>query len=453
VSTEGSPLDAWLQEQYRRSVQYMLRSISATGIVKSRPGFGTTVCAAPGSVVASPVLGAYDPEPDYFFHWFRDSAVVIDALRLPYLRGLLGGQAPRLFWEYVAFSRSLQQLDGGALVAEPAWRARVQPDFAKFLRTDADLARAHGEAIAGETRVNPDATLDISGWPRPQHDGPATRALALQRWLALPQLPAQTRAGAEELLAADLAYARAHWREDCYDIWEEELGLHYYTLCVSAAALAGQFPADAADIRRRLDDYWLPDAGHYRSRVLPDGTRSRKELDIAPILAAIHAGASLGGDPGASGTSRTGGSPGSTPTHADSAPRHGVADPRLHATLARLTRLFERTYAINRDRPPGRGVAMGRYEGDVYYSGGAYYFSTLGAAEFCYRAARSCGDGRWVTQGDAYLEAVRAHTPAGGELSEQFDRESGAQTSARHLAWSYAALITCAEARWAAAGP
>ena len=36
----------------------------------------------PGSVVASPVLAAYDPEPDYFFHWYRDSAVVMDALRL-----------------------------------------------------------------------------------------------------------------------------------------------------------------------------------------------------------------------------------------------------------------------------------------------------------------------------------------------------------------------------------
>ena len=436
MSAEACSLEGWLQEQYRRSVPQMLRSISALGIVKSRPGFGTTVRAAPGSVVASPILGAYDPDPDYFFHWFRDSAVVMDALRLAHLRGALGEEAMRLFGEFVAFSLGLQELDGRLLVNEPAWRARVQSDFVKFLRTDADLARVQGAAIAGETRVNPDGTLDISSWPRPQHDGPATRALTLQRWLTLPTLPAQTRAAAEDLLAADLAYVRSHWREACYDIWEEELGLHYYTLCVSAAALVPQFPAEAAEIHRRLDEYWLSEAGYYRSRVLADGTRSRKELDIAPILAAIHVSADV---PQPDGAPRAGD------------PRHGVDDPRLQATLEQLTALFERGYAINRGRPGGRGVAMGRYDGDVYYSGGAYYFSTLGAAEFCYRAARG-GDARWLARGDAFLEAVRAHTPEDGQLSEQFDRNSGVQTSARHLAWSYAALITCAEARLAFTG-
>jgi glucoamylase len=32
-------------------------------------------------------------------------------------------------------------------------------------------------------------------------------------------------------------------------------------------------------------------------------------------------------------------------------------------------------------------------------------------------------------------------------LSEQFDQASGRQTSAPHLAWSYAAFISCAMAR------
>ena len=27
------------------------------------------------------MLGAYDPEPDYFFHWYRDAAVVAEAMR------------------------------------------------------------------------------------------------------------------------------------------------------------------------------------------------------------------------------------------------------------------------------------------------------------------------------------------------------------------------------------
>jgi glucoamylase len=45
------------------------------------------------------------------------------------------------------------------------------------------------------------------------------------------------------------------------------------------------------------------------------------------------------------------------------------------------------------------------------------------------------------------MEAVRGVTPADGALSEQVDRATGQQTSARHLTWSYAAFIGAARAR------
>jgi glucoamylase len=83
---------------------------------------------------------------------------------------------------------------------------------------------------------------------------------------------------------------------------------------------------------------------------------------------------------------------------------------------------------------------MGRYADDRYYSGGAYYFSTLGAAEFCYRVGER-------TRGDAFLATVRQFTPESGFMSEQFDQTTGAQTSAKDLAWSYAAFLSCVHAR------
>ena len=135
--------------------------------------------------------------------------------------------------------------------------------------------------------------------------------------------------------------------------------------------------------------------------------------------------------------------------------RHSPGDPRMHATLERLEELFARQYPINAQRPAGAGPAMGRYAGDVYYSGGAYYFSTLGAAELCYLAASRIGleAARALLQrGDAFLETVRTFTPPPGDLSEQFDQKTGAQTSARHLAWSYAAFISCLSARRAVVG-
>jgi glucoamylase len=125
----------------------------------------------------------------------------------------------------------------------------------------------------------------------------------------------------------------------------------------------------------------------------------------------------------------------------------------VQATLQRLEDLFDSAYPINQGRPTHRGPAMGRYKGDVYFSGGAYYFSTLGAAEFCYlAAAQSTRAAAWIGKGDAFLETVRQYTPENGELSEQFDQRTGVQTSAKHLAWSYAAFISCLAARRAVVG-
>jgi glucoamylase len=432
------PIGPWLDQQYRRASSAMLRSISPVGIVKTRPGFGQTIRPRKGAIVASPVLASYDPDPDYFFHWLRDSAVVVDALRLLYEDGSIGTEALGHVAEFVRFSGNLRLLDGRPLAAMPAWRDAVAPDFIRFLRTDADLAAAHGDAIAAETRVNADGTLDISSWPRPQHDGPALRALTLLRWAR--SAPAEGELGAElpDLIRSDLAFTARHWREPSFDIWEEERGLHYYTLCVAAAALtegagwlqrhddrqvAQGYEAEAQAIRRTLDEFWLPEAGHYRSRVLTDDKHSAKELDIAVILGAVHA---------------------------DCSGAHSPQDPRLHATLARLEALFDAAYPINRGRPGQRGPAMGRYPGDTYYSGGAYYFSTLGAAEFCFRAVAvvaASDRAAWFERGDGFLETVRAYTPPSGEMSEQFDQRSGAQTSAKDLAWSYASFISSVHAR------
>jgi glucoamylase len=132
---------------------------------------------------------------------------------------------------------------------------------------------------------------------------------------------------------------------------------------------------------------------------------------------------------------------------------------------------------------------MGRYADDKYYSGGAYYFSTLGAAQFHYRLANAVAAGAQIAltpenrpilaelsnekpetlgaaalegrhrarlsqalidRGDMFMATVRRYTPDSGELSEQFSQVDGAQTSAKKLTWSYAAFITAVSSRRAA---
>ena len=451
-------LDGWIDKEARLAASAMLRAISATDIVKVRPGFGQRIVPRPGSVVASPVLADYDPDPDYFFHWFRDSAIVIDALRAAPADGLDKRTAVERLRAFVAFSRSLRSLDGRELLREGRSQEKTQPSFLQYVRPEDEIGAVFGDAVEAEARVNPDGTLDFTRWARPQNDGPALRILALTRWRdADADLDETLRAAMQELVISDLDFIRSRVGDSSFDIWEEERGYHYYTQLAQAEALvrgAGSLDEAAAtraracrsvaeDLASKLDAYWSTTDRFYRSRI---GGSPQKALDISVVLGVLHAGRANGA--------------------------HSVLDPRAQATLSALEDLFDAEYAINYERPLDHGPAMGRYATDGYFGGNPWYLATLAAAEFYFKLAiaiqlgaemtatsdnarfrrrlSAAGDSpaaAAVARGDGFMRTVRTYAPASGDLSEQFDRATGAQTSAKHLAWSYAALITAAESR------
>jgi glucoamylase len=460
-------LEEWIAAQARYAATTMARAISATALVMERSAFRQRVIPRPGSVLASPVPGHYDPDPDYFFHWFRDSALVIDALRVAIATGYIERSATARFREFVQFSLALQSIDGREFLRRGDFRAAVAPLFRQYLRSDEELSALNGDTVRADTRVNADGTLDFTRWSRPQTDGPALRSLALLRWrrqLMEEDSDAELDAALTELLSADLAFTLAYIRRPSGDVWEEREGYHYYTQLLQAQALQcgaqwcesaqvnrdGTWNRAAEDTLARLDGFWDPSARHYRARALTEPGDPERELDVSVLLGVLHAGR-----PGV---------------------RHGVLDPKLQATVNALEELFETRYAINRGRPADRGPALGRYGGDRYYGGGPWYLATLGAAEFYFRLAQAFGGGTTLAstpenshfrrrlgaegapdtrelarlalaRGDAIMRTVRAFTPESGELSEQFDQTTGVQTSARHLSWSYAAFITAAAQR------
>ncbi|MBX6321587.1 MAG: glycoside hydrolase family 15 protein [Rhodospirillaceae bacterium] len=454
----------------------MLRSISATGLTKRRPGFGQTVVPAPGSVLAAPTVGEGPEEPDYFFHWIRDSAVVMEAVAGRVEEGDAGADWTGHLRDMVRFSLATTRLSGAALLRARDVRRGVQPEFLRYLRPEAELAAVEGERVLGEVRYNPDGSLDVIHWSRPQHDGPALRALAAMRVHALGALDDDDgRQGLEELILADLDYTERHCGEPCYDLWEEERGRHYYTGLVQHAALrrgaawageredrarAERYAAAARALAAGLDAFWSDGLRIYRCTLRPPGAERDKVLDSAVVLGVIHAGLPDG--------------------------RHSPLDDRVQATLLALERRFAADYAVNRGRPAGLGVAMGRFPGDRYFTGGPWYIAGFAAAELHYRLAELLGRGAvlavtpdnldlgrdiapaagtpgarlpraaterhalvraLIARGDAVMAMMRRYIPASGELSEQFDPDTGAQTSARDLSWSYAAFLTARDAR------
>jgi glucoamylase len=483
IGGEAKPLLDWMNQQYVFSAATMLRAVSATNLVKERRGFGQTIRPSPGSVLASPEIASYDPDPDYFFHWLRDSALVMDALRALIMDRAFGPEVPRHFSNFLDFSLALCRLDGGDFIKRADFGAAIDPASRVHARSADELAGIVGDRVLGEPRFNPDGTLDIIKWGRPQHDGPALRALTLLRAWRLDALRERlNRSSLSSLLEQDLDFTLHHFQEPCFDLWEETFGHHYHTRLVQFAALsdgaewmdetgdltrAFAYRTAALELRERLDAHFNALDGIYVSHAVDAsetaGFAAAKRLDIAIVLAAIQAARQDG--------------------------PHGVLDPKVLATLVRLETLFAKAYKINRERAASCAPAMGRYADDVYYSGGAYYFSTLGAAQFYFCFAEAVGRGAMVpisednrtiladmlgappkslgatsvearcmeglfnallNRGDMFMAMVRTHTPASGELSEQFDQTNGAQTSAKNLTWSHAAFVTAFASRKAA---
>jgi glucoamylase len=466
------------RERLRASLEHMAESISAVGLTQIRPEFYQTITPRSGSVVASPTIGAA-ARPDYFFHWLRDSAVVIEALALAIERGDADREKVRDLGDFVSFSLEVGRLDGPARLAASGPGATADPELARYLRSEPELEAITGARALAEARVNADGTLDILKWARPQIDGPALRALALMRRRALFEIDRSEEARA--LLRGDVAFLLDRCDEPCYDVWERRFGHHYHTrlVCLAAleraaaledAALGIDEPrcaAAAGRLRRDLAHHWSPERGFYLSAIKGTATPSDADLDSAVVLAVAQAGLEEG--------------------------RHSALDPRVQATLARLEELFATEFPINHGQSPEMAPLLGRFRGDGYYGGGVFLLSAFAAAELYYRLAghvlrsgrlRADADNRLFLErcldafsaaeeadilvpqdeerravaarirdrGDSILRRLGALLPPSGEMSEQLDRATGAPASARNLAWSYAGHLFAAAAREASLG-
>ncbi len=207
----------------RRAYTACFPCISATHLTKHRPEFDQVVVPKPGSIVASPVTELQPGEPDYFFHWLRDGAVVMDAVARLARSGSAGAD-----WGAAVFattSRSNQVLagiDGRPMAHDRAWRERTQPDYVQFLRSDDELAVLHGEAVARRCAVQRGRYARLPALV--QTAAMTARPCAPLVFLRFPELGAP-----DAMIAADLDYSADHADAEGYDIWEMQLGRHYYT--------------------------------------------------------------------------------------------------------------------------------------------------------------------------------------------------------------------------------
>ena len=385
-------------------------------------------------------------------------------------------QAAEQINNFIDFSLALNRLDGSAVVRQGGWGRTNDPDLAVYVRSARALENLPGDAPFSEVRFNPDGTLDVLEWSRPQYDGPALRARTLLKWLGVGSSDADARHAADDLLAADLDFTLRHYADPCFDIWEEQLGLHYYNRLVALNVLeqgvdwwttkgdAGKAEACRAatgNIVATLDDHWSDKLGYPVKCLDCVSERMPDELDAVVLLGIVHSG-------------RTDGP-------------HSLVDPRIQETVVKLEELFMSELPVNSDLArQNAGPLLGRFKDDGYFGGGAFLMTTFAACEFYWLLSHLVASGTNLAisttnrrflrragltlpasragtattdsersviaeglrrRGDSIMRAVRAFTPASGILPEQFDRQSGAPASAHNLTWSYAAFITAYYAR------
>ncbi|GAA5898142.1 hypothetical protein JCM5296_002002 [Sporobolomyces johnsonii] len=435
---------------------------------------GERAGASPGVVIASPSTS----DPDYFFTWTRDAALIASGL-LELLPSPSSHSTP-------------------SPLAQQASNNETLSFFAQYI--DAQLTLQHlpnpsgtYEDLAGlgEPKFHTNLTTFEGRWGRPQRDGPALRALAVLKYAEYQGARGQLKAVAEskivKLLSADLDYVANFWNHTTFDLWEETLSSSFFTTLSHLHALSRgaeffggergrRYADEAIKVRCFLGEFWVENeggegGGGWRSNWNVENGVKRNGMDANSVLGALL-------HPSSSSSS-------SNPCDPH---RFDTCSDRMLANHFSVIESFRGLYPVNTAREAagkGRAIAVGRYREDVYYAGNPWYLTTLAAASQLYRAlsvwtahgelnvtstslpffrnllGEGATVGRWRrgeegfgkvldavrTYADEFLEIVREYTPEGGSLAEQFDKCSGEPKGARDLTWSYIAFLTAANAR------
>ncbi|EEP80436.1 glucoamylase [Uncinocarpus reesii 1704] len=426
-------LDQWLEAEGTFALQAILDNIGPNG-AKVRG-------AHAGIVVASPSKS----NPDYFYTWTRDAALVFK----------------QLVDTFIAGNYDLQDKIHEFITAQAE------------LQTVSNPSGTLSTGGLGEPKFHVNQTAFTGDWGRPQHDGPPLRATAMityAKWLVDNGHVDAARSIVWPVVQNDLAYVGQYWNSTGFDLWEEVKGSSFFTAIaqhralVEGGNLARQLGVDCSQCESQapqvlcfLQSFWSG------TNIIANFGGDRSGLDTNSILGIIH-----NFDPEADCDDNT----------------FQPCSSRALANHKRVTDSFRSIYPINSRIPSDQAVAVGRYAEDVYYGGQPWYLATFAAAEMLYNAIyqwnrtgemsitdvslpffkgvySSAQVGKYsassrafsdimanVTKyADGYLNIARRYTPCSGALAEQFSKADGRPLSASDLTWSYAALLTAKERR------
>lgn len=420
-----NPNDLYPQEDVSTVLGYIYRNIiREDNIIAGVPSI-------PGAIIASPSVPD-DPETDqnYRYDWTRDSALTM----------------------YELVSICSNPFFAG-------WKAKLEKVVENYIRFVTVVQKNSQQVPLGYARWNLDGTPSI-GWSV-QNDGPALRIIthikAIEETIQSQGLKDQ----AINNIKTDLAYLVQRYRDQCYNIWEEERGDHFFTKkiirkafheCTRVSILSdGLKTSDLDKMISELEAMLLKHLEglhYYKSNIASDAYGKKgndKNIDV--LFALLHG-------------------------EINKNKEFAIESDKSMATVAELVAAFIEEYPINSDDLGfGLGPNMGRYpydnyDGDTtdgYNIGHPWFISNNALSSFFYRIAALANTDAGITAraaanfgalyncriqepkdivslGDRHILTTQRHWYK-CHMSEQYDRNTGYLKSVRDLTWSYATYL------------
>lgn len=151
----------------------------------------------PGIIIASP-----SNDPPYKFHWIRDSALVIRII--------------------IDLINSNKNLNSNLL------------HIINYIECENVLQNSKSLSGLGEPKFNLDMSPYNEPWGRPQNDGPALRGINMLKIYKIVEkyYPTTLKEIVRNIILKDLNYILTEYKSECFDLWEEIIGYHFYTRIV-----------------------------------------------------------------------------------------------------------------------------------------------------------------------------------------------------------------------------
>ena len=341
--------------------------------------------------------------PNYYYHWIRDSAIVIRMIISHYLE----------FSDTKSFKHIID-----------------------YIENEACLQNLNSISGCGEPKFNVNRTPFNDDWGRPQNDGPALRSHSLLKIYSILKKNYPLICDIVlEIIHKDLIYIIKNIHNPSFDLWEEIYGYHLYTRIVQYKFLK--------DLLEFINSPEINDINHlnifhkYKQHIV---TAMNELNTLIKHHNITYSSFDINGKPC---------------REFDASILLGVShinydtdiinifDDTFITYVKDMCHYFFNEYSINKTIFNNRKIFLiGRYKNDCYYNGNPWFITTLALAQLLviykknnilYKLFNDIINEKTIENIIEFISSIDKFN-----IDEQLDRNTGRLVSAKNLTWNYA---------------